>query len=271
MPSFQLIVDPPSPGAWNMAADEWLLQRAANDGVLTLRFYEWAEPTLSLGYFQAHADRQSHAASSELPLVRRASGGGALVHHEELTYSLAVPAGHALAKNAEDLYDAAHESLVEVLNQSVARSDRIFSLCSETSPHAQSKRDKEPFLCFLRRSSGDVLGSVGDQPAGLPASTVDGRYKVCGSAQRRRRGAVLQHGGVLLARSPHAPELAGLADLLGVAGITAAAVRELWLPPLAARLALQVEPPTAWSTQAEQEIRKIVGDKFADLAWSHRR
>jgi lipoate-protein ligase A len=51
-----LIVDPPADGAWNMAVDEALLERAANDGETTLRFYQWREPTLSLGYAQRYAD-----------------------------------------------------------------------------------------------------------------------------------------------------------------------------------------------------------------------
>jgi len=67
----------------------------------------------------------------------------------------------------------------------------------ETSP--QGGRDEEPFLCFQRRSPGDV---------------VLGAAKIAGSAQRRRRGAVLQHGSVILGRSPAAPELPGIEDLL---------------------------------------------------------
>jgi len=60
---FLLLLDPPAPGAWNMAVDETLLEAAANDGLCTLRFYRWIEPTLSLGYFQAYADREKHEAS----------------------------------------------------------------------------------------------------------------------------------------------------------------------------------------------------------------
>ena len=76
-----------------MAVDEALLETAASLGVPTLRFYQWQEPTMSLGYFQEYADRLRHAASAGCPTVRRASGGGAIMHDRELTYSLAVPEG----------------------------------------------------------------------------------------------------------------------------------------------------------------------------------
>src|SRR3954464_5256758 len=89
-----LIIAAPPDGAWNMALDEALLHRAETDGMATLRFYGWREPTLSLGYFQQHADRALHPASENCTLIRRASGGGAILHDRELTYSIALPKSH---------------------------------------------------------------------------------------------------------------------------------------------------------------------------------
>src|SRR5262249_44203157 len=82
-------------GAANMAADEVLLE-AASRGTASLRFYTWAEATLSLGYFQPAAERLPG-----LPWVRRASGGSALVHDQELTYCLALPAGAPWQRGGE--------------------------------------------------------------------------------------------------------------------------------------------------------------------------
>src|SRR5687767_6703039 len=91
MPTARLIIDPPAEGSWNMAVDEALLESAADSGEITLRFYEWSRATLSLGYFQSHAERSGHTASLACPMVRRSTGGGAIVHDQELTYSLVVP------------------------------------------------------------------------------------------------------------------------------------------------------------------------------------
>src|SRR5712691_9259535 len=77
-------------GPWHMAADEVLLETAAA-GVASLRFYTWSPPTLSLGYFQPAASRLADPLLADLPWVRRASGGEALVHDRELTYALALP------------------------------------------------------------------------------------------------------------------------------------------------------------------------------------
>src|ERR1700682_6410647 len=103
----RLLIDPPALGAWNMAVDQALLEHAASGG-WTLRFYSWIEPTLSLGYFQAHRDRRTHTASRGLPLVRRASGGGAIVHDHELTYSLSGPAPSTRSSATRRRFCAVH-------------------------------------------------------------------------------------------------------------------------------------------------------------------
>ena len=109
----RLLIDPPGSGAWNMAVDETLLEWAAECGGCAWRFYQWSEPTLSLGYFQAFDAEKSCVPFSAI--VRRLTGGGAILHDRELTYSLVVPAGHALAARRETLYDAVHRSLIETL------------------------------------------------------------------------------------------------------------------------------------------------------------
>ena len=88
------ILSEPTDGASNMALDEALLESAAAAGANvrpTLRIYGWPRPTLSLGYFQRAADREMHEASGECDLVRRPSGGGAILHDRELTYALVLP------------------------------------------------------------------------------------------------------------------------------------------------------------------------------------
>src|SRR5688500_11588427 len=154
-----------------MAVDEALLMSAAERGAPTLRFYGWSEPTLSLGYFQAHGERDRHAASRDAALVRRATGGGAILHDRELTYSFAAPITDRLSADVEQLYHAFHESLIAALAE-------LGTAASLFDSPVLNARGSEPFLCFQRRTRGDVL--LGD-------------YKIVGSAQRRHHGAVLQH------------------------------------------------------------------------------
>src|SRR5690606_25414602 len=111
-------------------------------------------------YFQAAEDRWQHEASREAPMVRRASGGGALVHDNEITYSLALPASHPHSRGGEELYFAVHTLLVELLQERFASVGGRFRLCERGVPGEPT----EPWLCFLRRARGDVLY----EPNGAP-------------------------------------------------------------------------------------------------------
>lgn len=188
-------------GAWNMAADEWLLVRAVEAGEASLRFYVWDQPTVSLGHFQEAAEIPPQLAA--LPAVRRLSGGGAIIHDQELTYSLALPVSHPLANNPRQIYELAHHAIREAL----ARLGASIDFRGETNSDLAGR-----YLCFGRGDSFDLVVSSATQS---PYQNELGPWKVVGSAQRRRKGAVLQHGSILLGASPHAPEFPGLRDLLG--------------------------------------------------------
>lgn len=261
----RLILDGPAPGAWNMAVDEALLESAADGGQPTLRFYQWAEPTLSLGYFQAYADRDSHLGSHGLACVRRSSGGGALVHDRELTYSLALPPEAAAGRDSRQLYCRAHRAVIAAVEQ-LGGSKGQLSLCD---PNRDGEAPaSEPFLCFQRRADGDLLVG-GPHPRRVTASPIRGRFKVCGSAQRKRRGALLQHGGVLLAESPRAPELPGLAEL----GVLTASAKQL-TPVLLERMSegLGLDPIPGELTAAETlATKRLASEKHAAEVWIRRR
>lgn len=185
----EVIVEPePRPGADNMAIDESLLVSAIDRQTQTLRIYRWSEPTVSLGYFQKEDDPVLQTRFAGLPRVRRLSGGGALLHDREITYSIALPDGHPLADAPTLLYDQVHAALVSLLND----------LGAPAHVRGEKRDQPEPFLCFGR---------------GDPRDIVLAGYKIVGSAQRRRKGAILQHGALLLEHSPHAPEFPGLFNL----------------------------------------------------------
>jgi lipoate-protein ligase A len=228
-----------------MALDEALLEAAQSEGIATLRFYSWREPTLSLGYFQATADRGLHPASAGCALVRRASGGGAILHDCELTYSIALPHGHLLARRAQDLYETVHESLIKALAG--------MGIAAKKFDGSRRSLD-QPFLCFERREPGDVIA---------------GGMKIGGSAQRRQRGAVLQHGSVLLGRSPLAPELPGVRELFS-AEVNIEMLRQAWLARLAKPLSVDVSEWTIPDSIVGQ-AREIARKKFGDASWTKRR
>jgi lipoate-protein ligase A len=259
--------DPPSRGSWNMALDEALLFQAAEGSAPTLRFYQWDQPTLSLGYFQRYADRALHLPSVDCSLVRRTTGGGAILHDQELTYSCTLPSGHRLVRRSIDFYYAIHESIVSTLArfglvahlQSCNRVDLEFKANALTGgcganvtapcPNAIGAAI-EPFLCFQRRTAGDIIFN---------------NQKIVGSAQRRCRGAVLQHGSILLATSKYAPELPGIWDL----GCPHFATRDLAVSlrsALSDRLQFEFAPGSP-SSETWNRATVIERSKFAAESW----
>lgn len=206
-------IDIARPGESNMAIDRELLEAAERQHCAWVRLYRWSGPTLSLGRFQATVDRSIHAPSAQLPSVLRASGGGAIVHHHEWTYSVAAPVGKNKVGAAPHLYDIVHDALVAGLQRLGWDATKWTPGCSGTSqvsaqsaPEpsatgcsvAQVSSDGPHFLCFSRRACGDIVSNG---------------FKVVGSAQRRLGSSVLQHGSILFARSDFAPELPGLLEL----------------------------------------------------------
>ncbi len=197
------------PGIDNMALDEAMLEAARRINAPIFRFYQWSEPTLSLGYFQRHRDRNQHPASLDCSVVRRLSGGGAIVHDRELTYCLAIPPGHVLAKEPRlKLYETVHRAAIKVLSDwgiaAALAGDRQNGVSSKPG---SDKPDKDVFLCFQRIAPGDVIVETGQ----------NGVTKILGSAQYRDKGgAVLQHGSLLWEKSTAAPELPGLYEICGL-------------------------------------------------------
>ena len=211
-----LLIDEPQAGAWNMAVDEFCALCAEKENVPILRLYRWNTPTLSLGYFQYEQDRQRHPASLACPVLRRPSGGRAILHHYEWTYSLSLPAGHPRAENRVSLYRAVHETLVAWLKSLGLNA----TIIEKTAPSCETEERACPFLCFQRRTVGDVVVPLAAEFDVSCHDSSAANIKVVGSAQRRYRNAMLQHGSVLLARSPFAPELPGVLELLNDADMT---------------------------------------------------
>lgn len=187
MQTVRLIIDPPLDGPNNMARDQALLEAcAAADAEPVLRFYAWSPATISLGRFQKLAEYERlPPPAGELPVVRRTTGGGAILHDLEVTYSLVIPTGHPLLTgHASRLYELAHDAIITAIGPLVRRLG-----CDDSRCDASSLRG--PFFCFARRHGLDVVVDDADAPTGVS--------KIAGSAQRRTPRAILQHGSIMLA------------------------------------------------------------------------
>lgn len=220
-------------GATNMAADEVLAAESRRRLEPLIRLYRWRSPTVSLGAFQPIAEARSLGTVPGLGLVRRPSGGGAIVHGTDLTYAVAIPEGHRWSRSPEALYRAVHAPLVAEL---VARG--VTARLHEAGGAAGSGA-ADAFFCFSRRSPGDVVvARPAPDPAGADA-------KIVGGAQRRLIGVVIQHGSLLL-RSNDATPLA-------------------WRHPGAGNLGLDV--PDDGAELAEAWMARFAADLGRDVVW----
>jgi lipoate-protein ligase A len=246
----RLILDPPAIGSWNMAVDEVLLERAAEGAGPCLRFYAWSEPTLSLGYFQPMGQRIDHEESRAVPIVRRGTGGGAILHDHEITYSWTCPDNDRSTETSRQLYLAFHETARELLRSHGIEAELFVPETLTASPSGQ----QEPFLCFQRRADGDL---------------VVGPHKILGSAQRRRQGALLQHGSLLLKTSDQAPQLAGLAEL-GGQPFDSESWSQAWALMLAQRLGA-VFASSKIDRQERWRAKLLEAEKFQGARWNEKR
>ncbi len=229
-------------GPHNMAADETLLEAAAS-GFPCLRFYGWSSAALSLGYFQPHTNHIFDPLLANLPYVRRPTGGAALVHHHELTYALAFPPGAPWQRRGDSWLLRMHAILAEVLTGLGASPESV----------GQDVKLGE-VLCFLHHTPGDLR---------------IGQNKIVGSAQRRQRGALLQHGAVLLAASPHTPSLSGVVELCGrqlSEPEVIAAVQECFIRQTGWRL-----QAGDWTVEERRRVADLVAEKYSRPVWNDKR
>jgi lipoate-protein ligase A len=170
---WRLITDKPMNGAQNMARDEAIMNAVAkNDISPTLRLYAWRPPCLSLGYGQRQTSVDfARVASAGWQVVRRPTGGQAILHTDELTYSVAMPADHPLA--SATVIDS-YRRISQALQAGLVR----LGLKPQAEYATEMRSTKGP-VCFEVPSHYEI--------------TAGGR-KLVGSAQVRRKSSVLQHG-----------------------------------------------------------------------------
>ena len=256
-PHWRLIVTPPASGAENMALDEALMERARASGEWVLRVYSWRAPTISLGRNQDARGLYDLDRIAELALdvVRRPTGGRAILHDHEITYSVTAPTDGA--GDLGESYRRVNALLLTALQ----------AIGVQAAVAAPAARASLPGIrpCFDSAAAGEL--------------TVAGR-KLAGSAQWRADGALLQHGSILVRddqtllaalaidRRVSIPAPATLSQTLGrapsideLAEALSAAVREL-------------EDPTARPLSLDESLRaraSVLVVRYVDDSWTWRR
>lgn len=190
MDNWRLIESPPADGVTNMAADVAILESVMAGAPPTLRFYSWSPYCLSLGYGQRARDVDLNRLEKYgFTLVRRPTGGRAVLHADEFTYSIALPAGHPLTSgNISESYRRISAAwLIALTSMGVQVSASPATLLSPSAAP----------ICFEVTSDYEIA--------------CWGR-KLMGSAQMRRHGALLQHGSL-----PRSGDTGMIAEVLAYA------------------------------------------------------
>lgn len=169
---WRLIVNPPTDGMWNMGVDSALLNSATAP---VLRLYGWNRPTLSIGYAQKPEMDVNLAfiENEKIPLVRRPTGGRAILHWDELTYAVTIPSHSGFFGSLSEMYATVATPL----------RDALLSLGLSLDTDARTAGVRGNPCCFATRLKHEI--------------SVNGK-KVVGSAQRRLKTAALQHGSIVL-------------------------------------------------------------------------
>jgi lipoyl(octanoyl) transferase len=183
--TIRIIIDQPRSAAFNMAADQYALQKCVSESMIYLRFYSWEVPTISIGYSEKAQDllKLDLLRQKGLSWIRRPTGGRAVLHHEDLTYSCIFP-----------------RTAAEVMGSTVAQSYRIISKClikglrdagidcdtHDSYDQFRELRREVKLPCFLAPNRDEIM--------------VHGK-KLAGSAQKRTESGVLQHGSIPLTPS----------------------------------------------------------------------
>lgn len=194
-------------GTRHMACDEALLAHA---DMSTLRTYTWDRDCCSLGYFQNHSSvRQSF--NQDLQLVRRITGGGAILHSNEVTYCLIAKRGSEVPQRSADIFTLLHGAIVaELQNHGV-----------DVSLNPKQRGDKhydQDVRCFASPAVNDIM---------------QGQAKMLGSAARSFQDRVLVHGSLKLSSNPWDAEQVvgcGLDEQSAIQVLTTAISTALKLP-----------------------------------------
>ncbi len=268
---WRVVKTPPAPGAWNMAVDEAILTAIGRQEVPpTLRLYSWQPACLSLGYAQPFSDvDQARVSQHGWEVVRRVTGGRAILHTDELTYSVSAPYSEPrLAGSVIESYRRLSQALLTALNALALPAQALPNQLNETD-----KKKQDP-VCFEVPSNYEI--------------TVAGK-KLIGSAQARKKAGILQHGTLPLVgdltritqalifenereRQQAADRLLNRATTVKTAinqNVSWEAAAEAFIQAFAETLNLTFEPAPLTPTEITL-ADQLVAEKYTHPSWNER-
>jgi lipoate-protein ligase A len=178
----RLINQGPAPAFFNMALDE-AISEAVRQKVSppTLRLYQWDRPSLSIGYFQKVSDIDTgYCDKKGYPVVRRQTGGRAVLHDLELTYSFSASADFPM-------FSGGLRENYAVISRALLLALKLKGIEAKASFERKRSSSHKHAACFRATSFGEI--------------TVGGK-KIIGSAQKRYKEGFLQHGSILFSFDP---------------------------------------------------------------------
>lgn len=268
--SWRLIIHPPAIGAWNMAADEAILESVyMGDSQPTLRLYAWQPACLSLGHAQPFAEvNTAELAAKGWTIVRRPTGGRAILHVDELTYAVIAPETEPRVKGGVlESYLRLSQALLDTLQ-------RLGLSPEANEKHSAKTAGHQNPVCFEVPSNYEI--------------TVQGK-KLIGSAQARRKEGILQHGAL-----PLFGDLTRIISVLNFEDAAAQARAESRLLEHATTVERELGKPITWqkastaiqqaftealnldlvpgllTTKEEDRTKELVREKYANDNWTKR-
>ncbi len=181
--SLPVLIDSPRSAPFNMAADLFLLSRCSEDSNLFLRFYSWENPTITLGYQQKANEvlNKEMISDQSISWIRRPTGGRAVFHSNDITYSLIFSKKLSLlGSNINETYHIISQCLIRGLAHS-----SISCSTHDSELNSVEAKGATKLPCFLAPNRNEIM--------------VQGK-KLIGSAQKRTDSAVLQHGSIPISK-----------------------------------------------------------------------
>ncbi|MGD8540252.1 MAG: biotin/lipoate A/B protein ligase family protein [Candidatus Aminicenantes bacterium] len=259
MNEWDLIIDEtPLDGSWNMAVDEFLLQSLTDEPQTILRFYSWKNPTVSLGYSQKAPEvvDVEFCKKRGIDIVRRMTGGKLVLHHKEVTYSLASSDTDVFTATLNDSYRLISEALMAGLKK--------MGLTPSLASPAPQKYVRGNLPCFSYPSRNEV--------------EFQGR-KIIGSAQKRVDTKFLQHGSIPLEEDDELLTsislLKGASEKVRMISLTQALGSKIkfnwavegFAQGVAEYFCIRLKKRTL-SKNENETVRQIQKDKYGSPAWT---